>query len=291
MSHVAFAGGMAGTAGNLSVHSLRNCKIIHFVRHAQGYHNVVGEHDYEAYMSYDYMDASLTPLGWDQVVKLRKHLERINLTRKVELVVTSPLMRTMQTAVGAFGGPTYAEGESLPPLMVQNVGGSNRSAVSSSGCPPFMAVELCREHLGVHPCDKRQSISTYRTLFPSIDFSEVERDDDTLWKPDIRETSSDLIERGTRFLEWLSRRKEREIAVVSHSGFLTHLLSIWGQDCSAPIQKELRHGFNNCEMRSIVLVNQRDLGAAIAEDYSGGIPQGPDVPSETVLEDELPNGV
>ncbi|MCO5603218.1 hypothetical protein L7F22_057365 [Adiantum nelumboides] len=144
--------------------------------------------------------------------------------------------------------------------------------------------------VGVHPCDKRQSVSTYRTLFPSMDFSEVEVDDDTLWKPDVRETSSELINRGTHFLEWLSRRKEREIAVVSHSGFLSHLLSIWGQNCSVSIQSKLRQGFNNCEMRSIVLVNQSELGAPIPEDYTGGIPSGPDAPSDAVPVDELPNG-
>lgn len=281
---------MARATGSLSVHSLRNCKIIHLVRHAQGYHNVAGDKDYAAYMSYDFVDASLTPLGWKQVDQLRRYLENINLTSKVELVVTSPLMRTMQTAVGAFGGPQFIEGDPSPPLMVENGGGSAHPAISCSGCPPFMAVELCREHMGVHPCDKRQSISTYRTIFPCIDFSEVERDEDTLWKPDIRETNLELIERGKIFLEWLSRRKEREIVVVSHSGFLTHLLSIFGEDCSAPIQKELRKGFSNCEMRSIVLVSQRELGVSIPEDYTGGIPPGPDVPSEAVETDELQNG-
>lgn len=281
---------MAGTTGNLSVHLLRNCKIIHLVRHAQGYHNVVGEQDYTAYMSYDYVDASVTPLGWEQVDRLRKHLERINLNKSVELVVTSPLMRTMQTAVGAFGGPQFSEDDPSPPLMVKDGGGSEHPAISSTGCPPFMAVELCREHMGVHPCDKRQSISLYRTIFPSIDFTEVEIDEDTSWKPDIRETDFDLIERGKLFLEWLAKRKEREIAVVSHSGFLSHLLSIWGENCSAPIQKELRKGFNNCEVRSMVLVNQRELGVSIPEDFKGGTPLGPDIPSEVVSVDGLPNG-
>lgn len=282
---------MAGTTSNLSVHSLRNCKIIHLVRHAQGYHNVVGDEDYANYMSYDFVDARITPLGWEQVDRLRKHLERINIRKSVELVVTSPLMRTMQTAVGAFGGPQYDEGDSSPPpLMVKNGGESQHPAVSSLGCPPFMAVELCREHMGVHPCDKRQSVSLYQTIFPAIDFTEVKIDDDTLWKPDIRETDFELIERGKVFLEWLAKRKEREIAVVSHSGFLSHLLSIWGENCSAPVQKELRKGFNNCEMRSIVLVNRRDLGAAIPEDFTGGSPEGPDTPSEVVSVDGLANG-
>lgn len=38
------------------------------VRHAQGFHNVAGEKDVEAYLSYDYLDASLTSRGWEQVV-------------------------------------------------------------------------------------------------------------------------------------------------------------------------------------------------------------------------------
>lgn len=38
------------------------------VRHAQGIHNVEGEKDHSAYMSYDLFDAHLTPLGWNQVI-------------------------------------------------------------------------------------------------------------------------------------------------------------------------------------------------------------------------------
>ena len=55
--------------------------------------------------------------------------------------------RTMQTAVGVFGGENYTDGVSAPPLMVENAGHSGRPAVSSLNCPPFLAVETCREHL------------------------------------------------------------------------------------------------------------------------------------------------
>lgn len=37
------------------------------VRHAQGIHNVEGDKNYKAYMSPEYLDAQLTPLGWLQV--------------------------------------------------------------------------------------------------------------------------------------------------------------------------------------------------------------------------------
>ena len=37
------------------------------VRHAQGIHNVEGDKNYKAYLSPEYFDAHLTPLGWQQV--------------------------------------------------------------------------------------------------------------------------------------------------------------------------------------------------------------------------------
>jgi hypothetical protein len=53
----------------------------------------------------------------------------------------------MQTAVGVFGGENYTDGVSAPLLMMENAGHSGRPAVSSLNCPPFLAVETCREHL------------------------------------------------------------------------------------------------------------------------------------------------
>jgi hypothetical protein len=53
----------------------------------------------------------------------------------------------MQTAVGVFGGESYSNGVSVPPLMVENAADSGRPAVSSLNCPPFLAVEACRERL------------------------------------------------------------------------------------------------------------------------------------------------
>lgn len=53
----------------------------------------------------------------------------------------------MQTAVGVFGGGSYSDGINAPPLMVANAGHSDRPAITSLNCPPFLAVELCREHL------------------------------------------------------------------------------------------------------------------------------------------------
>jgi len=72
---------------------LHRSKTIHLVRHAQGIHNVEGDKNYKAYLNPDYFDAHLTPLGWEQVDNLRKHVRSSGLINKIDLVIASPLMR------------------------------------------------------------------------------------------------------------------------------------------------------------------------------------------------------
>ncbi|KAK3145194.1 hypothetical protein QOZ80_4AG0325220 [Eleusine coracana subsp. coracana] len=267
----------AGTA----LYPLHCCKTIYLVRHAQGIHNVEGEKDFNAYMSQSLFDARLTPLGWKQVDGLREYVKKCGLAKKIELVISSPLLRTMQTAVGVFGGENYTDGVSAPPLMVENAGHSGRPAVSSLNCPPFLAVETCREHLGVHPCDQRRSISEYRTLFPAIDFSLIENDEDVLWEPDVREANETVATRGMKFIDWLWTREENEIAIVSHSGFLFHTLSMYSKECHPAIQQEVSKHFANCELRSMVLVDRSMLGShSPSFNYPGKIPPGLDLPSD-----------
>ncbi|KAA8538221.1 hypothetical protein F0562_027956 [Nyssa sinensis] len=268
-------------AAGQSLYPLHRCKTIHLVRHAQGIHNVEGEKDHKAYMSEEFFDAHITPLGWQQVDNLRNHVHATGLSKRIDLVITSPLLRTMQTAVGVFGAEGYADGIDIPPLLVANAGNSGHPAISSLNCPPFIAVELCRERLGVHPCDKRRSISEYKTLFPAIDFSLMESDADILWKPDNREEIEELAARGMKFINWLWTRKEKEIAVVTHSSFLLFTLSSFGNDCHPSVKSEICRPFANCELRSLVLVDRSMIGSdSSTTNYPGKIPCGPDHPSD-----------
>ncbi|KZV28884.1 hypothetical protein F511_13679, partial [Dorcoceras hygrometricum] len=244
------------TSQGQGLYPLNRCKTIHLVRHAQGFHNVAGEKDHNAYLSPELFDAQLTPLGWQQVDNLRKHVHASGLSDRIELVVVSPLLRTMQTAVGVFGGEGHANGIDGPPPMVENSGESNRPAISSLKPPPFLANELCREHM-------------------------IESDDDVLWKADVREADEDLAARGLKFFNWLSTRKEKEIAVVTHSGFLIHSLNEYGNDCHISVKSEICRPFTNCELRSVVIVDRRMIGADSSTiDYPGKIPRGPDAPSD-----------
>nr|XP_043615387.1 phosphoglycerate mutase-like protein isoform X2 [Erigeron canadensis] len=273
---------MESTASE-GLYPLHRSKTIHLVRHAQGIHNVAGEKDHSAYMSEELFDAHLTPLGWQQVDNLRKHVHASGISKKIELVVVSPLLRTMQTAVGAFGGEGSTDRNDVSPLMVEYTGDSNHPAISSLNCPPFIAVELCREHLGVHPCDRRRSVTEYKTMFPAIDFSLIENDGDVLWTSKTREKNEEVAARGVKFMKWLLTREEKEIAVVTHSGFLFHTLCAYGDDLHPTLKKEMTKHFNNCELRSVVIVDRSMIGTGMSKtDFPGKIPSGADVPSDVI---------
>ncbi|XP_010511104.1 PREDICTED: phosphoglycerate mutase-like protein 2 [Camelina sativa] len=262
------------------LYPLHRCKTIHLVRHAQGVHNVEGEKNFDAYLSEDFFDAHLTPFGWQQVDNLHKHVKTSEISNRIELVVVSPLLRTLQTAVGAFGGE-YKDGVDAPPLMIAGAGNSDRHAIGSLNCPPFIAVESCREYLGVHPCDRRSNITKYRELFPAVDFSLIETEEDVLWKPKIREENQELAARGMRFMNWLSTRKEKEIAVVTHSGFLQQTLNLFGNDCDPTVKNEISAHYANCEIRSVVLVDKcMDGSDSPVTNYPGKIPSGEDLPND-----------
>ncbi|KAF3571530.1 hypothetical protein F2Q69_00060593, partial [Brassica cretica] len=129
------------------------------VRHAQGIHNVVLEEKREideigdVHLSPKLFDAPLSPKGVQQVSEQHKQIVESGLLNNIELVITSPLRRAMETAVGIFRG--------------------HKDINLSHNFPPIVALELCRERMGLYPCDRRESISTRRICFPEIDFTMV----------------------------------------------------------------------------------------------------------------------
>jgi broad specificity phosphatase PhoE len=143
-------------------------------------------------------DASLTLHGIRQCVDLELALK---LSKNVEALFVSPLRRTIQTATFSF------------PNLVGQI--------------PWLAHEMLRERVGLYPCNRRRPISESSKFFPHIDFSNIEHDHDQISacldekdSTSNRETPDQVIERGRNFFEWLSKRPEKEVIVVSHGGFL-----------------------------------------------------------------------
>ncbi|KAJ4873304.1 Phosphoglycerate mutase family protein [Raphanus sativus] len=207
------------------------------VRHAQGIHNVAleekgGTDDIgDPHFSPKLLDAPLSPKGIKQVSEQQKEILKSGLINTVQLVITSPLRRAVETAVGIFRGQKVIN--------------------QSDNFPPIVALELCRERMGLYPCDRRESISTRRICFPEIDFTMVESDEDALWREEERENLEEVSARGLRFLKWLWERPEKEIAVVSHGIFLQQTLRALHEKVSIPLEDSLLTRFANCELRSI----------------------------------------
>ncbi|KAH9756054.1 phosphoglycerate mutase-like protein 1 [Citrus sinensis] len=245
----------AATAKHL--YSLQHCKILHLVRHGQGVHNMEGNNGPEALLSQEFFDAQLSPLGWQQVGNLRKRVEASGLTQKIDLVITSPLLRTLQTAVGVFGGDgeSQTDGIDAHPSL---------TATATVNCPPIVAVELCRERL-------------------------IESEDDKLWKADTREPFEEVTARGMEFMKWLWTRQEKEIAVVSHGIFLQQTLNALLNDCQTSPNQELCPRFTNCEIRSVVIVDKSIRGSCYPGTISGELRLPADVAKENIPREEVSN--
>uniref|UniRef100_A0A7S0M519 Phosphoglycerate mutase-like protein n=1 Tax=Cryptomonas curvata TaxID=233186 RepID=A0A7S0M519_9CRYP len=215
----------------------RRCKRVWFIRHAEAQHNVAErEHELGSLVllqensGWTYWDAGLTVAGQAQCGRLRREIEALPHPLDLELVVVSPLTRTLQTAM-----------RTVPPSLHD---------------VPFVATELCRERVTSCPADSRRPVSVLKKEFPAVDFSEVRTDEDLMFEC-MKEDSDACKQRGIKFLQWLAKRPETRIAVVTHSGFLKRLFEQFGMDIARDDQDELHRRPANCEMRGLLLCAHR----------------------------------
>lgn len=237
-------------------------KVVHFVRHGEGWHNV----------GLPNRDAQLTPKGWQQAHALGSHMKRYPVTREVQLVVVSPLMRALETAAGAFGSLGDNDRLGSPILMTaQNEVRDVCTAHETISCRPgikYLVNEACRERLSTGLCDARSDRCTAKTKFPGFDFSMVKSEKDDWWKPGNLESEAEVVLRGRRFLQWLMTLPETNIAVVTHSAFLWFTLLGFGVEFSRPVRQKLQKWYENCEMRTVVL---GDGGATMVGAPTAGV--------------------
>ena len=175
------------------------------------------------YVQPEITDAPLTQKGRNQAKAAQVLIQ--SLEHQPELVVLSSNCRALQTGIIAF---------------------------SHLQTTPFLAHELLREETGVHICDKRRPKSQQMTEFPQVNFDHVETEEDELFQPHRRESKMEIGERIYKFMEWLSLRKEKNVGIASHSGWL--LMAFNGVlEC----EEGLRGWFQTGELRSVKLVFTR----------------------------------
>ncbi len=148
-------------------------------------------------------DARLTALGRRQVAETREKL----MARAYDLVVTTPLTRAIETAVGVFGGRGI-------PIIIEPL---HRERLESS-------------------CDVGRGPTDLRAEFPDLSFDHLP----AVWWHDAAErdprgfaieSHETVIERTTGFATWLRARPEKSIAVVGHGTFFFHLTGLKFANC------------------------------------------------------------
>jgi len=240
-------------------------KKVHFIRHAEGEHNVEtkrtgsnacllrGE---QQAMEHKLWDARLTPTGIEQAQKLRAHLAtRPSGGRSFtafDLVVVSPVTRACETAFHIFGPGRKPGNPAFLDPGIAPEGSEEAARGERVPAPRILVREECRERWGEYVCDGRRPISNIIKEFPNFDFSEVANDEDVFYE-DARESDEHCCERGIAFLQWLNKRPEKCIAVVTHSSFLRHIFSQFGGNLHQEDRDSLQRLAGNCELRSIVM--------------------------------------
>lgn len=209
----------------------------HFIRHGQGFHNLMADlfhgagkqwtqfekSDDNPYVMPEILDAPLTEKGRQQAAALQ---QTIKICEQPQIILLSPNCRALQTGVIAFE------------YIVKN------------DEIPFFAHEMLREETGVHLCDKRRSVSRQRQEFPMVDFSLIEDDEDNIFLEDRRETKMEVGERIYKFFEFLYSREETAIGITSHSGWL---MTAFNGICEVD-HSHLKKWFQTGEMRSVKLI-------------------------------------
>ena len=167
-------------------------KTLYLIRHGHSLHNeLFPKMGVQAFRIPEVRDSPLTETGHTQSKKLGETIGN----KGIELVLVSPLMRTLETAHNIFKD--------------ENV--------------PIRCIEGLREHpLGLDPCNIRSDVTVLSEKFPYIDFTHLVSDTDIYWKTD-GETLQELDERIGAFVEYVKGLPETKIAVISHNSWIGRL--------------------------------------------------------------------
>ena len=177
---------------------------IYFIRHAEGSHNLPSSNNNNYNIAYP----KITENGFSQINNTKNLLK----DEEIELILVSPLTRTLQTAGGIFDKEVDL----------------------------FIANENIREVVA-NPCDLRKNIDELQIEFPYIDFSEVNNNE----KFSINETRESYNLRMEKFYNWLQGKKYKSIAIVTHGVFLHKFIEKYGEQLNV---KDKSY-FKNCEYR------------------------------------------
>lgn len=165
-------------------------KTLYLIRHGLSLHNeLFYKIGVDAFKHSSVIDAPLIQDGHIQSITLGNNWKNKN---KIDLVLVSPLTRTLDTCMNIFG-----------------------SSDVNIECYEFL-----REYpIGEDTCNKRSSLLILKDKYPKIKFNLL-YNNDVLWREDKRETIEELEIRIKDIKEFVKKRKEKHIAIISHSSLI-----------------------------------------------------------------------
>ncbi|KAI5369359.1 Putative histidine phosphatase superfamily, clade-1 [Septoria linicola] len=192
---------------------------LYLIRHAQAAHNVNAANHFMH-------DPSLTELGDQQCRALKASFP---LHDKIDLVVASPMKRTIQTALKVFG-------DTLKTKSLQVI------------CLPEL------QETSVLPCDTGSTIEVLEQEFKGcpVDFQYVTEG----WNSKRGRWSADFGPVQTRARQarvWLRDRPEKHIAVVTHGALLHYIIEDF-----VDVDRFSGTGWANTEWRSVYFTSEPD---------------------------------
>ena len=171
---------------------------IYLIRHAQSAFNAVHDPNKPDPMIFD---APITAIGESQAINARDEVKQLNITN----VIVSPFTRTLQTAQLIFGNSL-----------------------------PFQINSEVREQL-YNSCDVGSPPNKLAKYYPHLDFDHL---DDCWWydgEKDHRGISVEpeeiLLERASKFIDFLKSESIQSTAIVSHGNFIRALTGIKPNNC------------------------------------------------------------
>ncbi|OJJ64283.1 hypothetical protein ASPSYDRAFT_26293 [Aspergillus sydowii CBS 593.65] len=197
--------------------------IIHCVRHAQGVHNLCTE-------NHVIPDPPLTDLGIEQCQKLRDSFPRHD---QIDLVVASPLRRTMYTALQSFE-PVFKANPNMKLILLPDIQETSDVPCDTGSDPEVLRKEIEEKGLPVDASFVTDgwNVKTGR------------------YAP----TNAAVGGRARTARRWLKSRPEKEIAMVSHGGVLHYFTEDW--EDSSQFQGT---GWVNTEYRTYTYSDKIDL--------------------------------
>jgi len=158
---------------------------LHLVRHAQGLHNLCAANT-------KIHDPDLTPLGEQQCAELQKRFPH---HQGIDLIVSSPIRRTLYTALHSFKDDIRTK--SLTIVALPELQETSDLPCDTGTSPSQLAHEFAKD---------------------SIDFTLFQpgwNEKTGKWSPDAEA----IKKRAQEAREWLSQRPEKEIVVVTHGSY------------------------------------------------------------------------